>query len=554
MTSGGTGENGEDQMTAFASDRRGLLGWGLAAGLLATGDRASAAPLFPVVETAQGNLRGVLQGGVAIFRGVRYGASTHGANRFMPPRAVAKWSGVRDALSYSDVSPQVPADRRFAFADLIMVDHQPAGPGEDCLALNIWSPTLDRNAKKPVIVVLHGGGFYGGSGNSTGMDGEMMARFGDSVVVSVNHRLGAFGFLHLAEAGGEAFARSGAVGMMDIVAALGWVRENIEGFGGDPGRVLVFGQSGGGAKTSALLAMPGAKGLFHRAGVMSGSALRLMPPEVAVRRADALLKALEIGRGDIAKLQALPWQTLLETQARLEAADRARGEAPGAFAPVIDGVAIPRHPFDPDAPAVSADVPMIVSTVLDERSYRMGEFDMDRDGLLEFARKRAGAEAERVVAMYRDDDPQASPFLLAARMDSDIGFRLSAFRQAELKAAQGRAPVWSYLWTWPSPAYGGRYGAVHGIDVAPSLHNIRGALNGPSAESRAMADRIASIWAAFAASGDPDNKHIPQWAAYDSKRRATLILDQQTRVENDPRGAFRNLWLRLRPTGAGRDG
>lgn len=525
------------------ASRRHFLGMSFAAGALAgAAGMARGAEIFPVVDTAQGKLRGLMSGGIAVFKGVRYGAPTGGRNRFMPPQPVTKWAGIRDALHYSDAPPQVPADRRFAYADLIMMDLQPSGPGEDNLSINLWTPALSATAKKPVIVVLHGGGFYGGSGNSTGMDGEQMARFSDSVVISVTHRLGAFGFLHLAEAGGADFASSGSVGMQDIVAALGWVKENVAQFGGDPSRVLVFGQSGGGAKTSTLMAMPSAKGLFHRAGVMSGSALRMMPAEMATANAARLIKALEIGPKDVRKLQDIPFQTLLETQAKLEAADRARGEAPGAFAPVIDGIALPRHPFDPDAPDVSRDVPMIVSTALDERSYRMGNFEMSEEQLAAFAKERAGDRAGELVALYRDEDPQAKPFLLAARMDSDRYYRIGAFTQAELKAKQGGGAVWSYLWTWPSPAFGGRYGAVHGIDVAPSLHNVRGALNGPSADSLLMADRIASIWANFAATGNPNNARLPEWPAYDNVQRATLILDTKMRVESDPRGKHREFW------------
>lgn len=535
--------------------RRSAIGMGLGAGLLATsGPLSAAATMFPVVETAHGRLRGYMSGDVAAFKGIRYAAPSSGRNRFMPPQPVAKWPGVRDALHYSDVSPQVPADRRSAYGDLIMFDLQPGGPGEDCLALNLWSPSLAQQAKAPVIVVLHGGGFYGGSGNSVGMDGEMMARHSKSVVISVTHRLGAFGFLHLAEMGGGDFGSSGAVGMMDIVAALRWVNQNVARFGGDPSRVLVYGQSGGGAKTSVLLGMPSAKGLIHRAGVMSGSALKVMTPDVATARAAALMKALGLGPRDVGKLQQLPWLTILEAQAGLEAAARAKGEAPGSFAPVLDGTAIPRHPFDPDAPAVSADVPMIVSTVLDERAYRMSDFRMDEAGLLNFARQRAGDKAADIVRLYREEDAKSPPFLIAARMDSDLLFRRGAFIQAELKARQGRAPVWSYLWTWPSPAFGGRFGAVHGIDVAPSLYSIRGALNGPNPSSMKMAERAASIWGAFAATGDPNNPTLPQWPAYERTKRATLILDDNTRVENDPRVRFREFWAANRPAAAVAEG
>ena len=522
--------------------RRQTLGSALALGAAVMAKPALGATMFPVVETARGKLRGLESGGVSIFRGVSYAADTSGKNRFMPPQPVEPWSGVRDALHWTDVAPQIPGDRRHVYADLIMVDRNPSGMGEDNLSLNLWTPKIDPNAKKPVIVVLHGGGFYSGSGNSVGMDGEQMARFSDSVVIAINHRLGAFGFLHLAEFGGDDFATSGTVGMQDIVAALGWVRENVAAFGGDPDRVLVYGQSGGGAKTSVLMAMPGGKGLFQRAGVMSGSALRMMPPEMASATAKRLLDALEIAPGDVRKLQQVPWTTLLETQAGLEAADRARGEAPRSFAPVVDGITLPRHPWDPDAPSISADVPMIVSSVLDERSYRMGDFAMDEAGLLAFAKERLGERAADAVAAYRAEDPDAKPFLLAARMDSDLTFRKGAFAQAELKARQGGAPVWTYLWTEPSPAVDGRFGAVHGIDVAPSLYNTRGALNGSSPAANELAAAIAGSWAAFAANGDPNNERVPEWKPYSAPRRTTMIFDQDLRVEDDPRAEFRKYW------------
>ena len=522
--------------------RRQTLGSALALGAAVMAKPALGATMFPVVETARGKLRGLESGGVSIFRGVSYAADTSGKNRFMPPQPVEPWSGVRDALHWTDVAPQIPGDRRHVYADLIMVDRNPSGMGEDNLSLNLWTPSIDPNAKKPVIVVLHGGGFYSGSGNSVGMDGEQMARFSDSVVIAINHRLGAFGFLHLAEFGGDDFATSGTVGMQDIVAALGWVRENVAAFGGDPDRVLVYGQSGGGAKTSVLMAMPGGKGLFQRAGVMSGSALRMMPPEMASATAKRLLDALEIAPGDVRKLQQVPWTTLLETQAGLEAADRARGEAPRSFAPVVDGIPLPRHPWDPDAPSISADVPMIVSSVLDERSYRMGDFAMDEAGLLAFAKERLGERAAEAVAAYRAEDPDAKPFLLAARMDSDLTFRKGAFAQAELKARQGGAPVWTYLWTEPSPAVDGRFGAVHGIDVAPSLYNTRGALNGSSPSANELAAAIAGSWAAFAANGDPNNERVPEWKPYSAPQRTTMIFDQDLRVEDDPRAEFRKYW------------
>lgn len=531
-------------------NRRGLLRAAAAGSTLwlANGARAmTEKEMFPVVETAEGRLRGLMSGGIAVFKGVRYGADTSGANRFMPPEPVARWAGVRDATAYGNFAPQLPADRRRAYADLIMYDLQPGGMGEDCLVLNIWTPSASPSgaARRPVMVHLHGGGYYAGSGNSPQFDGEMLARFGDAVVVTLNHRLGAFGFLDLSALGGARHAQSGAAGMLDIVAALGWVQRNISAFGGDPSRVLVYGQSGGGLKTGVLMAMPSARGLFHRAGVMSGSALRVTTQADSHKAASEFVAALGLGKNPLRQLQTLPMQALLAAQVTMEDADRAKGEAPRAFSPVLDGTAIARHPFDPDAPAVSADVPMIVSTVLDERAYRMVNFNLDEAGLLKFAEARVGAESRTVVAMYRDEDPGASPYVLQARIDTDMTFRRTAHVQVARKAAAQAAPAYAYLWKIPSPAYGGRYGAPHGTDIGPSLHDIRNGLNGPSAENLRLADQLAGAWVAFAATGDPNNARTPRWPAYTVAQRGTLVFEgdsSRTQAQDDPRQAFRAYW------------
>ena len=524
-------------------DRRTVLAAAASIAALASQARAKTTDIFPIVEIASGKLRGLVSGGIKVFKGVPYGADTSGRNRFRPPQPVKPWAGVRDAIDYANICPQFPGDRRADYADLIQLDIQPGGMGEDCLNLNIWTPTLSATAKKPVLVRFHGGGFYGGSSNSPGMDGEMLARFGDCVVVSVNHRLSAFGFLHLADSGAPAeFAQSGMAGMLDLAAALEWVKTNIEVFGGDPGRVMIFGQSGGGAKVSALMAMPSAQGRFHRAVQMSGAMIRVASRERAKATTETFLSALGVRGRDIRKLQAIPFYDLLSAQADIEASARARGEAPSSFTPVLDGVAMPRHPFDPDAPGISAEVPLIISTTLDERTYRQRDFGQTWEGVTAMLRARVGDAAGEVLDLYRTEDPKASPYLIQARVISDQG-RGASVLMAERKAALGKAPAYVYLWKSPAPAWGGRYGATHAVDVGPSMHEVRGALHGPNLNSLRLADELSSALVAFASTGDPNTPRLPRWSPYDATRRATMVFDDpQSHAEDDPRSAFRKFW------------
>jgi para-nitrobenzyl esterase len=514
--------------------------------------RASEADLFPIVETEDGRVRGLVSGGISVFKGLPYGADTSGRNRFMPPMPVKKWAGIRDALDYGNIAPQIPGDRRRGYADLILNDVQPGGMGENCLVLNLWTPEPKASAKKPVIVRFHGGGFYGGSSNSPGADGEMLARFGDCVVVTVNHRLSSLGYLYLGDTG--EFVDSGSVGLQDLVASLKWVARNVAAFGGDPNRVMIFGQSGGGAKVSHLLAMPSAQGLYHRAGVMSGSSLVAMKREDASKAADKLLQKLNLTAKDVRKLQNVPFSTLLAAQADVEANERSRGEAPRSFAPVT-GTAIPRDPFTPDAPPISKDIPLIVSSTLDERAYRETNFDMTWDAVRKTLERQVGGNADNVLGMYRNEDPKASPFIINARVITDMTFRHNAQLMADRKAAQtvqGGAPVWMYLWTTPSPAFGGRYGAAHATDVAPSMHDIRFPLSGPTADNLRLADQLAGAWVSFATSGNPNNSRTPNWPTYDAAKRTTMVFGDPSNAVDDPRRAFRELWAkRLDSKGGG---
>jgi para-nitrobenzyl esterase len=331
-------------------------------------------PLFFDVETRDGVVRGISATGIKIFRGIPYGADTSGKNRFMPPRKPAAWTGARNSIGYGPISPQTAAGYRSDYSQLIQWDKHvgTGGMSEDCLSLNVWTPAVNDNARRAVLVSFHGGGWATGSGNGPMYDGGQLALLGDVVVVTVNHRLASFGYTHLAAVGApEDFKFAGVCGVMDMALSLEWVRDNITAFGGDPSRVMIFGQSGGGSKTSTLLATPAAAGLFHRAVVQSGSTLRLISEADAERSADQLLKKLGIARNRITDIQRVPWEQLLQAQT----------EAGGAFTPVVDGHYLPHHPFDPAAPPESRDVPVIISTTLEDAALRLTNWDLSESGL-----------------------------------------------------------------------------------------------------------------------------------------------------------------------------
>jgi para-nitrobenzyl esterase len=509
-------------------------------------------------ETVSGKIRGIRSGELHVFKGIPYGASTAGANRFMPPHKPEPWAGVRDAIAYAGRSPQAGAGAQRPELATVWGPRDNLPVGEDCLTLNVWTPALDT-AKRPVMVWLHGGAFSYGSANSPWYDGSSLARRNDIVVVSVNHRLNIFGHLDLSATGDERFAASANAGVLDLVAALAWVREHAAGFGGDPGNVTIFGQSGGGGKVSALLAMPSAKGLFHKAIIQSGASVRFAERERTTRLADAVLKQLELGphpsRGQLDTLQALPIARLTETialaQKTLPPARHALLDRYN-FGPVIDGQVLPAHPFDPAATALSDDVPVMMGGTKDESAIFLAPDDAVWNRTLseEELRKRiaavAGDATDSLLAYYKRRDAAATPADLLITGLTAANFQVRSTVLAERKAQRGKAAVWMYRFDWETPAFGGRLKSPHSMDV-PFVFDTLGVIGEPHRKPHAqdLADRVSATWASFARNGDPGNKSIPAWPAYTADKRATMVFNDQCQVAGDPDGEARPLWGKI---------
>ena len=514
----------------------------------------AAAPSDPVVDTASGKIRGAAADGINAFKGIPYGASTAGANRFMPPQKPAPWSGVREAVDWAGHAPQAFAGRRRPEVSALSGTPDKVPVSEDCLTLNLWTPGLDVG-KRPVMVWYHGGGFSYGSANTPRTDGTNLARRGDVVVVTVNHRLNILGFLDLAELGGEEFAHSANAGVLDLVAALEWVRENVANFGGDPGKVTIFGQSGGGGKVSALLAMPAAKGLFQRAIVMSGAGIRMAEHERATKLANAVLGEVGLTANEFDKLQALPVERLL---AAIEPAQKKLGPAPFklldryGFGPVVEGHDLPHHPFDPTATDLSDDVPVMVGGTKDENAIFLAPDDvvwsrtLGEDELKTRVAEVAGGDTDAVLALYRRMHPGMNPAELLIEITTDARFWVRSVLLAERKAAKGKAPVYMYSFNWQTPVFDGKLMAQHALDV-PFVFDTLAAtrITGHSPAAPPIAAAESATWAAFARSGTPDNNAIPHWPSYTAADRATMTIDTEWRVQNDPQHEARLLWTKI---------
>lgn len=510
--------------------------WG---GLLAQDVRGAAQS--GIAKTTSGPVRGVVMDRINAFYGIPYGADTAGEARFKGPVKPRPWTSVRDCVEYGPRSPQGPSG---LIPEVAAVDRrEPAG--EDCLRLSVWTPALG-NGRRPVMVWLHGGGYSQASGSFIIYNGANLARRRDVVVVTLNHRLNLFGYLYLGEIAGDRYADSGNAGMLDIVQALEWVRDNIAAFGGDPGNVTIFGQSGGGGKVCTLMGMPAARGLFHKAIAQSGSNVTGTPRTAATRTARTFLERLNLKPDQVAGLHTMPAEQLLGAIRGLN------------FSPVVDGKSLPSGPFDPVASPLSANVPLLCGSNETEVAWTRGAVidDIDeaalRTQVKQDVRGIQDAEADRLVAAYRKARPGISNVDIHLILASDNTVRNGMLTVAERKADAKQAPVYMYYFTWRSPVHDGKLKAYHTLDIPFVFENVdlATAMTGGRQERYALQDRMSAAWTGFARTGNPNVKGLlPDWPAFDTTRRATMVLDNECRVVNDPNADERHALTAVRKAG-----
>ena len=496
----------------------------------------------PVIETSSGRLEGAAERDVLVFRGIPFAKPPVGPLRFRPPEPPEPWTGIREATTFGPGAPQ--GANPFEMLLTVLVPET----SEDCLYLNVFTP--GTTGKRPVLVWIHGGGNVVGAGSQELYDASELVRHGDIVIVTLNYRLGIFGFLHGTSVAGETFLTSGNEGLLDQVAALRWVQQEIAAFGGDPDNVTIFGQSAGSMNIAAVMGMPSARGLFHKAILQSsGTASHSMPPEAAARVFTAILAAAGLSPANAGQLRAFSGEALLDLQTRV-------GMVTGGFFPVIDGEVLPRSTYEAIADGEAAGIPVIVGTVRDEFSMFM--IPDPAIAALDDASLQARVEAivpgrgREAIDLYRSArrarGEDVSPPALWIAMMTDHDFFVPAMRFAALQAQH--APVYGYLFTYPSPAMGGAFGSIHGLEL-PFLWGFDNepglaTLVGDAAAAAPLSAAIQDAWLAFARTGDPSSEGVGVWPSYDAGQRATMILDLESGIMDAPREAERQFWERVR--------
>jgi para-nitrobenzyl esterase len=491
----------------------------------------------PIALTCYGNVEGSWENGLAVWRGIPFAKPPLGPLRFRPPEPPDPWNETRPTTRFGPMAPQ----RSWAGVSL----------SEDCLNLNIWSPAAD-DRRRPVLVWIFGGGWFGGDSSDPLFDGAAFASHGDAVVVTINYRLGLIGFLHLGEIGGLAHAASGNRGILDQIAALRWVRDNIAAFGGDPERVTVFGESAGAFSIGAMLAMPLARGLFRRAILQSGVDGLFFSSATATGIAEYALAALGVGRDELTKLDAIPVEQCLEVGAAIpQSLSPYRGLS---FVPVVDGTTLPQSPLEAIANGSARDVDILIGTNRDECRSFLSDPNWrtyDDEALRRIGHDRVHETWPAVAPFYLNDGTTGEALRDAtlALLTASI-FTYPALRLAEDRARHG-APVWLYRFRWASPVEGGLFGAAHDVEIPFVFDNLDAPvaveLTGDSPDRQPLADRMHRAWIAFAHGGDPNTSSLPPWPRYDLERRATMIFNRDDRVEHDPAAAERQVWERAAP-------
>jgi len=517
---------------------------------------------YVTVEISHGKIRGIRTMGVTIFKGIPYAGRVSGDRRFRRPAPLEPWKGIRDAIRLGTPAMQSPKT-------VYGIDEPQ--PGEDCLFLNIWTPAND-NKKRPVMFYNHGGGFSTGSGGSAGQDGANLARYFDVVVVETNHRLNIFGYLYLGDVAGENYKSSGNNGMLDIVDGLKWVNQNIAEFGGDPQNVMIWGESGGGAKTSCLYAMPSAADYFNKASIESGPGVMMTPLETAIETTKVLFKELNISPNDWRKLLELPAEKLFEIQPQLmksaaaihTASSLIRGigaSGIGGFSPVVDGIILTGHPFSQDAPVISKNKPLIIGWNEDEYTFfatASGDVSgcqlQDFGALQKKLEQQFGENTGKIIETYRSSRPKASPSAIFIEIMSVTFMGLGSIEIAEKKARQKGASVYLYNFGYKSglnvPNTDFPMGTAHAMDIGFKFNNVRPEMSGQylagdKPERFKASLNFAGLWTSFAMTSKPEVKGQPEWPAYDLVKRPTYKIDTECEVLYDRNKSERELWASL---------